>query len=165
MLIGGLREHEVGSRTERFDRPTGSGVSGVHEPLAALVELDAHCRERMIGAGETHLRVEDRRVVAVAHEVPVERVGPAAYEPFERLLDTLGGVHGQTAAVDPVLVEHVQAVDVDAVIGMRMRDDDRGEVGRVRVLLQIRERAVPAVHPDDRIARAHEVAAARAARR
>ena len=71
---------------------------------------------------------------------------------------------GRPRTLEAVAVHHVQAVDVDAVIGVPVRDHDRAEVAGIDVLLQIRERAVAAVHPDVGVAGAHEIAAARAAR-
>ena len=103
--------------------------------------------------------------VAVAHRAPVERVAERTDEPLEHLLEPFGRVHGQTVPLEAVAVHHVQAVDVDAVIGMAVRDHDRGQVAGVDVLVQVRERPVAAVHPDVRVAGAHEIAAARAAGR
>ena len=111
-------------------------------------ELEPDRRQWMIGAREVELRVADRRAVAVADEVPVERVGPLTDE-GSSFFSTPSGVYtGRPLHVEAVLVHHVQAVDVDAMVGVRVRDHNRGEVDRVRVLLQVRERAVAAVHPD-----------------
>ena len=62
-----------------------------------------------------------------------------------------GAYTGRPLALEAVAQQHVQAVDVDAVVGVLVRDHDRGEVlDRVDVLLQVRERAVAAVDPDRR---------------
>ena len=44
------------------------------------------------------------------------------------LLEPFGREHGQVLASDAVAQEHVEAVDVDAVVGMAVREHDRGEV-------------------------------------
>ena len=71
---------------------------------------------------------------------------------------------GRPVALESVPEEHVQAVDVDAVVGMPVRDHDTVEILDRDVLLQVGERAVPAVDPQRGAAGAHEVPAACTAR-
>ena len=83
-----------------------------------------------------------RSRVAVADGAPVEGVAPVGHERLERLLESLGCVHGQVAELEAVAQEHVEAVDVDAVVGVTVGEHDRGEVLGRDVLLQVAERAV-----------------------
>ena len=77
-------------------------------------------------------------------------MSPQSPTSAERLLEALGRVHRQAARSSPYAQQHVQTVDVDAVVGVAVREDDRGEVLDRDVLLQVRERAVAAVDPDRR---------------
>ena len=135
VLVRRLRQHEVGAASERLAAP----LRGRCRRCRRAACRRARSRPRPSAAGDRCARTAacrrsptvDRRV-AVADEAPVERVAPLADEPLELLLDTFGRVHGQAPPLEAVLVQHVQAVEVDAVVGMAVRDDDRGEVGRIR---------------------------------
>ena len=59
---------------------------------------------------------------------PVERVAPIADETLEQLLHAFRCEHRKALALEAVLVHHVQAVQVDAVVGMAVRDDDRRQL-------------------------------------
>ena len=74
-----------------------------------------------------------------------------------------GREHRQVLAAEAVAQQHVEAVDVDAVVGVAVREHDRGEVFDRQVLLEVPEGAVAAVDPHRRGVGAQEVAAARAA--
>ena len=66
----------------------------------------------------------------------------------QELLEPLGREDRHVLAAEPVAQQHVQAVDVDAVVGVPVGEHHRGEVLGRDVLLQVPEGAVAAVDPD-----------------
>ena len=113
-------------------------------------DLDRVGGRRVVGAREAQRRRRrSRRARSSSISCQSKVLAPvAADERAEVLLEALGRVHREPLALEPVPQEHVEAVDVDAVVGMLVREHDRGEVLRGEVLLQVAERAVAAVHPD-----------------
>ena len=71
--------------------------------------------------------------VAVADRAPVERVAEVADELGEHRLEPFGRVHRQAGQLEAVPVHHVQPVDVDAVVGVPVRDHDRSQVAGIDV--------------------------------
>ena len=78
---------------------------------------------------------------------PVERVAPVADQCEQELLEPLGRVHRQVLETEAVAQQDVEAVDVDAVVGVPVREHDCGQVLDLQVLLEMAERAVAAVDP------------------
>ena len=78
--IRGLRQHDVGARIERSDRPAGAGVGGVDQAPAVAARLHRVGGWRMIGARELQRDVADLLGVAVADRAPVEHVAEVAHE-------------------------------------------------------------------------------------
>ena len=101
----------------------------------------------MVGAREREARVVDLHRALRVDRPPVERVAPRPDERTEARIRTLRCEDRQAGALEAVVPEHVQAVDVGAVIGVLVRDHDRVDLRRVEVIVQHAERAVAAVHP------------------
>ena len=116
----------------------------------------------MVGAGEAEVHCADPGLVPFVDRVPLERLAPAGHERTEPLLGAVGREHREPDLFEPVAQQHVEPVDVGAVVRVLVGDHDRAELPRIDVLLQQRERAVAAVHPDRGVTLPQEVAAARA---
>jgi hypothetical protein len=128
-------------------------------------DLDRDRRRRVIGPREAQRDTIEVEAVAVADQAPVERVRPLAHETLELLLHSFRCVHREALALEPVLVHHVQPVQVDTVVGMAVGDDDRCQLFGMDVLLQVRERTVAAIDPEHRRTGADEITAACPTRR
>ena len=163
VFVGRLGEDEIGTGRERADVPTRAGVGRVDHALAVATDLDREGGWRVIRAREAELDVVDGDALTLVDRGPGKRSTPvAADELTEMLGQTRGRVDGESLALEAVAREDMQPVHIDAVVGMLVGDDDRGEILRLDVLLEVPERPVAAVHPDVRVPRLDEVAAARA---
>src|SRR3989442_4003802 len=83
LLVCRLREDEVGTGTERADRPVRPGVGRVDESLLVRAHLYRVRRRWMVGAGEAQCEIGQLHAVAVADDLPVESVTPLVHERAE----------------------------------------------------------------------------------
>ena len=165
--VGGFGQHEIGAGRERVDGPNRARCrrcrrAACPRPVASTAYVGGgwSVREKRSATSPTRWS-RSRRSRCQSNALP--QSPPTSFprwssRPSRR--DRPGG-----PPLDAVAQEDVEAVDVDAVVGMLVRDDDGGQVLDRDVLLEVAERAVAAVEPDRGRARPDEVAAARAAAR
>ena len=127
--------------------------------------LDGVRGRRVVGAREAQRRCRRRRPVAVVDRAARRTTSPQSPPTSEPRCSArpAGAIHREPLALEAVAHQHVQPVDVDAVVGMLVGDHDGGQVLGGDVLLEVAERAVAAVEPDRGVAGADEIATARGA--